>query len=104
MPDIRVISWNIKDFKSQLPSKKPKKPAGTWENHGNTILDILYDALNVRQFDMFVIVEPYFRSNLFGFGDIVTNAPGLEGVLRLYYALRAKEAGWRVAPLRASAD
>jgi hypothetical protein len=104
MPDIRVISWNIKDFKSQLPSKKPKKPAGTWENHGNKILDILYDALDVRQFDMFVIVEPYFRSNLFGFGDIVTNAPGLEGVLRLYYALRAKEAGWRVAPLRASAD
>jgi hypothetical protein len=98
MPDIRVIAWNIKDFKSNRGGTP-----GTWQNHGNTILNVLYDA-GVRQCDIFMIVEPFFRSNLFAFGDLVTNAPGLEGVLELYFALAAKDAAWKVVPLRASAN
>ncbi|MFP2929090.1 putative Ig domain-containing protein [Pyxidicoccus sp. 3LG] len=99
MPDIRVIAWNIKDFKSNQVGTP-----GTWQKHANTILGVLYNAANVRQCDIFVIVEPFFRSNLFNFGDLVLQAPGLEGVLELYFALAAKDAAWKVVPLRASAD
>jgi hypothetical protein len=91
MPDIRVIAWNIKDFKGS-----------TFTKHGNTILDRIYDATGARLCDVFVIVEPFSKNKKFGVGALVTEGAGLDGVLALYYALAAKDCAWQVVPLRAS--
>lgn len=92
MPNVRVMSWNIKDFKGS-----------TFAKHGNVILSKLYDAANVRQVDVFVIVEPFSKITAFGVGALVTQGAGLDGVLALYFALKSKDASWRVVPLRTTA-
>jgi hypothetical protein len=89
--DIRVLAWNIKDFKGSSFTK-----------HGNKILNVLYDAAGTRQFDIFVVVEPFSKMKKFGVGHVVTEGAGLDGILALYFALAAKDLAWKVVPLRAS--
>lgn len=89
MTNVRVVSWNIKDFKGS-----------TFTKHGNRILELLYDSTGARLCDVFVIVEPFSKIKKFGVGSIVTTGAGVDGILALYFALRDKDAHWKAVPPR----
>lgn len=92
MPNIRVVCWNINNFKGS-----------TFVKHGNTIISKIYNAANVRQIDVFVVVEPFSKMKKFGLASLVTEGAGLDGVLSLYFALANKDLAWKVVPLRTTA-
>jgi hypothetical protein len=94
MGDIRILSWNIKDF-----------GADTLGVSGNTtrIMRAIYDAANTRLVDVFVIVEPVLRCKIKNVGAVPTAGQGIIGLQALFYLLWQKENAWRMLPPRATA-
>jgi hypothetical protein len=86
------MCWNIKDF-----------GLSRFTDHGNAILEKIYDPAGARLVDAFVIVEPYSRMRAFPLASLVTDGSGFKGVLALYFALKNSDLRWKVAPLRATA-
>ena len=86
---VRVISWNIKNFaRNHLATNQA------------IIMRRLYDG-GERLCDVFVIIEPFVK-NVKKVGDVVVKGAGCEGLMDLFYLLRAKDPLWKVVPPRGS--
>lgn len=93
VPDIRVISWNIKDFANTR-----------YTNNCNIIQRQLYD--NTTQLcDLFVIIEPKIGTNKGTLGKVVQSGSGFKAMLALFDWLYLKDNNWKmVPPLMSSGD
>src|SRR5215469_9984038 len=89
---VRVVSWNIKNFARGLLSLASNQAI---------ILRRLYNA-GERLCDVFVIIEPVIKNAKPPVGTFVTTGAGCEGLMDLFYLLRARDQLWKVVPPRAS--
>lgn len=93
MGDVRVISWNIKDFGDSTMSV-----AG----NSTRIMRALYNGAT-RLVDLFIIVEPVCRANIRSVGQVPTSGQGVIGLQKLFYVLWQKDNAWRMLPPRVTA-
>ncbi|MEF9673618.1 Ig domain-containing protein [Pseudomonas sp. PCH446] len=94
MPDLRVISWNIKDFANTRYTK-----------NRDIIQRQLYDAADQQLCDLFVIIEPRPGVKKGKLGQVVSKGSGYKAMLALYNWLFSKSAHWKmVPPLMSSSD
>lgn len=93
MPDLDVISWNIKDFNDTC-----------YTRHCNIIQRQLYNGA-AQLCDLFVIIEPKIATQTGTLGQVVTGGVGYNAMLQLYDWLYAKSTNWKmVPPLESSND
>ena len=92
MADIKIVSWNIKDYTGKV-----------FTAHGTKIVERVYSAAGDRLCEIFAVIEPMARHRTQRVGLVVDKGAGCEGILALYYALYARDRGWKVVPPRKSA-
>ncbi|WP_175650647.1 putative Ig domain-containing protein [Pseudomonas sp. Marseille-P9899] len=93
MTDLRIISWNIKDFANTRYTK-----------NCNKIQEQLYDGVN-QLCDIFVIIEPKPGVSKGKLGQVVSKGSGYKAMLTLFDWLSLKSGNWKmVPPLMSSND